>query len=278
MSWQQTIGDPENVRLPLLIPETFCSARPVRAAFTTRHGGVSRAPFATLNLGLHVGDNISDVLENRRRLAQAIGVLPESLVAAEQVHGGSVALVEARMRGRGACDLASALPGVDALICEIPDTPLTLYFADCVPVFLFDPGRPAVGLAHAGWRGIAGQVIRRTLEAMMHHFRTDPASCHAAIGPAIGPCCYRVGPEVVDAISRIGVDLEGMACSQEDGAWRLDLPGLAGRQLKSAGIPPGHIECSEECTCCESSRFFSFRRSRRTGRMAAIISGHSSVL
>ncbi len=165
--------------------------------FSDRFGGVSRGPYASLNVGLHVGDEPADVIENRRRLCRALGVDPESLVVGEQVHGIQVAVVTAADKGRGAFSLTDVVPGVDALITDTPGVALFAMYADCVPVFLYDPRRRAVGLAHAGWKGTVAGIARRTVQAMHETFGSRPADMYARpIGPSIGPCCYEVGPEV----------------------------------------------------------------------------------
>ncbi|MCC6442266.1 MAG: peptidoglycan editing factor PgeF [Armatimonadetes bacterium] len=270
MPWQEFAGFPES-DIAMLRPASLCAAGPVQAAFSTRRGGVSQGRYASLNMGLHVGDRPEDVVENRRRFLSAAGMEPAHMVAAEQVHGDIPCPVDAGMRGRGAFDAASALPGVDALLTDAPGVPLTLYFADCVPVFLFDPCRPAVAVAHAGWKGLASGVIRNTLAAMRRHYHTQPADCRAAVGPAIGPCCYEVGPEVVTAIGNAGIGSEETALSQKREKHRIDLPGLARLCLVASGVPEGSIELSHDCTACRRERFYSFRRDRTTGRMAAAV-------
>jgi len=165
-------------------------------AVSTRHGGVSIGPYASLNLGLHVGDSADAVLENRRRVCEAAGVELDSLVAGAQVLGNAVAWVTEADRGRGAKDQASALPDTDALVTDSPGVVLVAFSADCALVALVDPCRRAIGLAHASRRGTLGHVAARTVRAMQRLFGCQPADLVAAIGPSIGPCCYEVGPEV----------------------------------------------------------------------------------
>ncbi len=169
---------------------------PVVAAFTTRKGGVSRGRFAQCNLGLAVGDEPAAVVENRRRALSALGLELSSAVAAQQVHGDRVARVGRAEAGRGALARETAIPGVDALITDETGLTLIIGCADCVPVYLVDPDRPAIGLAHAGWRGTVGKIATQTVRAMTGAFGSRPDRLLAAIGPSIGPCCYEVDETV----------------------------------------------------------------------------------
>jgi YfiH family protein len=171
-------------------------AASVLAGCTTRGGGVSDPPYDHLNLGLHVGDDPGAVLENRRRLAAAIGVEPSAFVFAQQVHGGEVRVVTAADRGRGALRFEDGLPDTDALITRAAGVVLTVMHADCVPVVLLDPLTPAVGVVHAGRGGAVHHVVRHTVEAMRTQFGSAPATLVVGIGPSIGPASYEVGGEV----------------------------------------------------------------------------------
>lgn len=237
-------------------------------AFSDRYGGVSPAPFSSLNVGLHVGDDAAAVRENRRRLCRALGVAPEALVAGEQVHGTRVAVVGAEDRGRGAFELRDAVPGADALVTDTPGVILFALFADCVPVYLYDPKRRAVGLAHAGWKGTAGGIARRTAEKMSEAFGSRPEDLHAAIGPSIGPCCYEVGEEVARALAGAGLGI----VVEDAQRLRADLWAANAAQLAEAGVPRDNIAVAGLCTRCLRDTFFSHRgHGGRTGRMAAAI-------
>lgn len=236
--------------------------------FSDRFGGVSRGPYASLNVGLHVGDEPADVIENRRRLCRALGVDPESLVAGEQVHGIQVAVATAADKGRGAFSLTDVVPGVDAIITDTPGVTLFAMYADCVPVFLYDPRRRAVGLAHAGWKGTVAGIARRTVQAMHETFGSRPADMYAAIGPSIGPCCYEVGPEVAGQFATVDT-----ALVRKDGdRQRVNLWAANEQQLTETEIPPENIALARLCTRCLAETFFSHRgQNGRTGRMAAVI-------
>lgn len=238
---------------------------------STRHGGVSRGPFESLNLGLHVGDEPEAVAENRQRFCRAVGVEPDDLVAGAQVLGNAVAWVTEADRGRGASDLASALPDTDALITDSRGVALITFSADCPLVALVDPRRRAVGVAHASRRGTLGQVAARTVRAMERLLGCDPADMLAAVAPSIGPCCYEVGDEVL-AEARAALPDADRYFHRRDGRLHLDLWAANAAQLAAAGVPPERIELAGVCTRCHADEFFSHRASGgRTGRFALVL-------
>ena len=242
-------------------------------AVSARLGGVSKAPFASLNLGLHVGDDAAAVLRNREIFASSLSFRARDIVTAEQVHGTRVERVGEAERGRGAVSYEDALPGVDALITDEPGLPLMLCFADCVPLLFVDPDRPAVGIAHAGRRGTLGHIAQKTLEAMAQEFATVPGHCIVAIGPSIGPCCYEVGKTALEECkSAFPGDWQRLLRPQEDGSSHLDLWEANRLDLMAAGVDPANIDCAAECTCCKSNWFYSYRKEGgETGRIGAII-------
>ena len=249
---------------PSLIPVRHLEATGyVRAAFTTRAGGVSRGSYASLNLARGIGDDPPAVEENRRRLAQAMGARLEALVEAEQVHGSAVAVVGGRAGG-------TVVPGVDALVTRSPDIWMAVYAADCVPALVLDCGVPAIAAVHAGWRGTAAGIVAQTMQRMRDVFGSDPARCRVALGPAIGGCCYEVDAPVARAMESASWWAES-ARPTGPGRWHLDLREAIRRQFLEAGVPGPAIEVVSDCTKCRSDLFFSYRRDRVTGRMAACI-------
>ena len=222
--------------------------------FTTRDGGVSAVPFDRLNLGDLVGDDPSAVDENWRRLAAATGL---GFARVRQVHGAEV--VEAE----GPC-----LPGreADAVVSRRPGLAACVAVADCVPVLLADPAAGVVAAVHAGWRGTLARAAAAGVGALLRAGAT-PGALVAAIGPAIGPCCYQVSEELAgrfEAAFGSGVVRRG-----PDGP-RLDLWSANARTLAEAGV--GQVDRLDRCTACEPERFFSHRRDAgRTGRMAAYV-------
>lgn len=239
---------------------------------STRHGGASADPFTSLNVGLHVGDDPAIVVANRRRLAAALGLAQGDLVVAAQVHGGVVAVVGAADRGRGARDHASAVAGADALITDAPGVGLLVMVADCVPLLLADPVRRAVGVVHAGWRGLAADVVGNAVRAMARAFGSAPADLRAGIGPCIGAADYAVGDEVFTAmVARFGPSAAGWFAALDGERRSLDLAAAARDQLRRAGLAADRIEVAGVSTATDD-RFYSHRASGgRTGRFAGLI-------
>jgi YfiH family protein len=239
----------------------------IQHGFTERKGGISEPPFDSLNLGLHVGDNLTHVIENRRRGAESLGFRLDDMVCAEQVHGKTVAVVTAHECGRGATTLATAIPATDALVTNTPGVLLALFFADCLPVFFVDRERPAVGIAHAGWRGLVNGVLEETVSAMSRSFGSRAERLHVAIGPGICVTHFEVGTEVAAAFPE-----EVVHANKDSGKPHIDLLEAARQRLMQAGISPADIDVAGDCTFTLPARFFSHRRDQgRTGRMGALI-------
>lgn len=240
----------------------------VGAAMSPRSGGVSAAPWESLNLGDHVGDDAVHVAGNRRLLAEVTGARPVYL---RQVHGTRVVRLTS-------ADLAPDAPvhDADASVTDEPGLACTILVADCLPVVLAAPGGRAVGAAHAGWRGLAAGVIEACAEAVCELGACRPAQLNAWIGVGIGPRHFEVGPEVVralggdpDAGAPEGAGQQAFIRDEATRRWHADLPRLAGQRLRSLGI--GQVETAAGCSAGEPSRFFSYRRDGVTGRMAACV-------
>ena len=227
-------------------------------AFTTREGGVSEGPFASLNLTRSRGDDPARVSANRTRVRDALGL--DHLVFATQVHGKTVLRVEAPPKGD-----QPAGEG-DALITDRPGIGLVCQTADCTPILLFDPKRGAVAAIHSGWRGTVQNIAGETVAAMQEAYGSDPADLLAAIGPSISPASYRVGPDVVAAFEEALETTRGVLSPRDpEGGAQLDVAEACRRQLVMAGIPEAQIERSPLCTYVEHDRLFSARRSHHQG-------------
>jgi len=228
-----------------------------------RLGGASQPPFDSLNTGHTVGDAPEAVAANMARICRALGVSPEDLVTARLVHGTRVAVVGPQDRGR-------VVPATDALVTVSPEVVLFLRFADCVPLFLFDTRTGAVGLGHAGWKGTIEGIAAAMVEAMREAFGSRPEEMVGAIGPAIGPCCYEVGPDV-EALVRQGLSpMAGEVLQSRNGRVHFDLWEANRRQWLAAGV--GQVEVSGVCTACRRDLFFSHRGDGgRTGRFGVAI-------
>ena len=231
-------------------------------AVLTRIGGVSQGPYATLNLGHTVGDDLAAVEENHRRALGALGLEPGQVVSPYQVHGACVGVV-------GRAHLGTVQPATDALVTSVPAVPLLMRFADCAPVLFLDPVRRVVGIAHAGWRSVVAGVVGATVRTMTERLGCDPADLWAGIGPTIGPCCYEVGPEIAVAVEAACPPGAGVV-RDGDGRIHLDLPAAVQAQLRAAGV--GQIEDAGLCTACHVDEFFSHRAEHgRTGRFGIVM-------
>jgi len=248
---------------------------PVGALMSTRLGGVSGPPWDSLNLGAAVGDDPAAVAENRRRLAEAAGV---PIVWLRQVHGH-------RVLRRGAADIGGEPAEADAAWTDEPGVALAIQVADCLPVLLAAPDGRAVAAAHAGWRGLAGGILERTVAALCEAAACPPSALHAWLGPCIGPEAFEVGADVLRAFGHAD-ESAGKPAEAADAAtgrprfrwqpradgdprWRADLAGLAADRLRSLGLQ--QLDGGRWCTVSDPSRFFSFRRDGVTGRLAALV-------
>jgi YfiH family protein len=243
--------------------ESLDAAGLVHAVFM-RQGGVSEGPWTSLNVGSTVGDNPYNVLENKRRSFAALDRDPESLFDVWQVHGRAVV--------RGEAPRPPHVPHrrADAIITRTPGVTLFMRFADCVPIFLYDPVRKAAGLVHAGWRGTVQDASGAALEAMQEHYGSRPEDILAAIGPSIGPDHYEVGPEVAEQVQQaFGEHAAALLCG-ENGRTHLDLWQANRLRLEQHGVR--HIELAGICTACNTADWFSHRaEAGRTGRFGALL-------
>ncbi len=230
----------------------------VSARFTLRCGGVSQGAYESLNLGAHVGDVPASVAQNRARLRQQLR-LPREPLWLQQIHGCEV--VDADRLGAGA---DSSPPRADAAISRRSGTVLAVLVADCLPVLFAARDGSAVGIAHAGWRGLAAGVLEATAAALAGH-----GALQAWLGPGIGPSHFEVGSEVRAAF--LAHDAAGAAAftPNDRGRWQCDLAALARARLTALGIAA--IETDGSCCFAEPQRFYSYRRDGATGRMAALI-------
>jgi YfiH family protein len=254
------------------LPVLRAAAIPVPFAhgFSTRLGGVSAPPFDALNLGGKWGDDAATVGENRRRFLRAAGV-GSPLYVARQVHGAAVARVQA-----GDDPAALARVEADALVTDAPGVTLGVFVADCIPALIADPRTGAVAAIHAGWRGTVAGVARAAVAALGREFGARPVDLRVALGPAIGPCCFEVGADVVDAL-RIALDDAADAVIRPSPRGvpdksHVDLKAANCLLLERAGVDPAAIESGPECTHCDRGRFFSYRRDgSATGQLMAVI-------
>ena len=240
---------------------------------TTRSGGISESPCRALNFGFITEDAPAAVINNRIRLCQSLRVNPRSLTTGEQVHESRVAVVREADKGSGALDLPSRLPRTDAMITNLPRAPLMVLIADCTAVGLYDPVQRVIGMAHAGWRGTAAGIARKTVEQMTSIFGSDPEDMLAGISPSIGPCCYEVGRDVISSFEESFPEAgDHFFLDHKRDKARLDLWQANRWQLVEAGVRNSNIEIAGKCTSCHTDMFYSHRAEKgRTGRFGALI-------
>ncbi len=213
------------------------------ACFTTRLGGVSRPPYTSANLAFHVGDEAADVLSNHDLLAAALGYERSRLVHMRQIHSDRIVIVD----GTSGFDTP---PECDALITDLPRTPLMVMSADCTPLLLYDPRTRSIGAVHAGRAGALKKILPKTIEAME-------------------ACCYEINPAIAQEVADAGY---ASALRRGGEGIFLDVNAILLAQLKEAGIDPEKIEASGACTSCERDKYFSYRAdAQKTGRIAGVI-------
>ena len=236
--------------------------------FTTRFGGVSTGHLASLNIGIHRGDKLSNVAKNYEILGAVMGFATDDVVAAKQIH--SDIIYRATAADRGSCLTEGASPVCDGLITNTPGIALNVFTADCTPILYHDPVTGAVGAAHAGWRGTAADIAGKTVRAMVDAYGCRPEDIRAAIGPHIGQCCFETDRDVPDAmVDALGG--EALAFIEQRGSkYYLNLTGINSAFLRRAGVV--HIESCPDCTACQPDRFWSYRRAGAArGSQGAII-------
>jgi len=244
--------------------DSFAEESLVQGVFS-RHGGVSPQPWSSLNLGGTVGDDRERVVENRRRMFEAVDLPVDSLYDAWQVHGERVMVIDKPR------PLEEEHEKADALITAKDDVTLLMRFADCVPIFFYDPVRRVVGITHAGWMGTVKKIGLKTVNEMIRVFGCDPGDVIAGIGPSIGPDEYEVGENVIEAVRMaFPDDAEKMLFKKQNGSLHLDLWEANRLALVEAGV--GRIEIAGISTAAHTGDWYSHRAEKgKTGRMGALI-------
>ena len=251
---------------------TFMTAPVIRArhGFSTRYGGVSEGIFSSLNLSVSRGDDPDAVDENYRRLTEAVGVDRGAVALTKQVHGSGVRTVT----GPDGALRDAARPECDGLVTARRGLTLFCFTADCVPVLLCDAENGVIAAVHCGWRSSVADILGAAVEKMTGLGAAAESIC-AAIGPAIGACCFEVGPEVPEAAEKLlGGDLGGLCRARPGraGKYLLDLRGVNRRRLLQLGLRAENIGVSDECTMCRPEKYWSHRATGgRRGCQAALI-------
>ena len=259
-------------KLPLLQFGLLEETGIVEHCFTTRMGGVSQGIFESLNLSFTRGDDPEVVMENYRRVAQAMGRELSDIVTSDQTHTTNVRKVG---RAEGGCGVTKPreYTDVDGLITNEPGVVLATFYADCVPLYFVDPVHRAIGLSHSGWRGTVGRMGKKTLEAMHEAFGTKPEDVYAAVGPSICQDCYEISEDVAEHFYTEFPECgEEILLNKGNGKYQLDLWKTNEIILLEAGILPEHLAVTNICTCCNDKLLFSHRASQgKRGNLGAFM-------
>ncbi|MDH3973116.1 MAG: peptidoglycan editing factor PgeF [Deltaproteobacteria bacterium] len=268
---KKIISSPEPNKAPLLLEAPlFKNHSQIIHAFSTRTGGYSKAPFDSLNLSCKTGDEKNNVKKNIERLNLFLSIDSPPFFL-DQVHGNNV-LVADDIKSH-----ESHYP-FDAIITSNKEKAIVILTADCLPLLLYDPVKSVIAAIHAGWKGTSLQIAEKTVTKMKERFKSDPAHIIAAIGPAIGPCCYEVDHPLVSAFEGLNSyhpeTLHSFISPAEgkNDRWMFDLARANRLQLLNVGLIQDNIDELQLCTCCRSDLFYSYRRDgKHSGRQGAIL-------
>ena len=241
--------------------------------FSTRIGGVSQGHFGTMNLSFSRGDKREAVIENHRRFARAVGYDETRLVCSDQVHKTEIRRVTKDDCGKGIIR-ESDIIATDGLVTNEPGIPLITYYADCVPLFFFDPVKKVVALAHAGWRGTVAGIGESMIRKMEEEYASKPEDILTAIGPSICKNCYEVSEDVASQFRDIFTAEESkyILFENNQGKYQLDLWKANEYSLLHAGITKDHLSVTNLCTCCNKTTLFSHRATNgKRGNLGAVI-------
>ncbi|NIQ40118.1 MAG: peptidoglycan editing factor PgeF, partial [Proteobacteria bacterium] len=235
-------------------------------AFTTRQGGVSPPPFHSLNLSTSAGDQETYVKSNREILMRTFGLDPSVLLTVNQVHEADILILESSTPAE------VSRVSRDAIITKRRGIAIGVLTADCVPILVFDPVHRAVAAIHAGWKGIAGDLVGKTIRTMIDRFETRPEKLRAAVGPSIGPCCYEVDDPVRSALSHYPDGWSKWAKAVSPRSWMLNLSQASVDLLLGSGVRPDNLVFFDICSHCHPDLFYSHRRDNgRTGRQISFV-------
>lgn len=250
----------------------------VSHGFSTRIGGVSEGPYASMNFGVARGDDRGAVEENYRRMAEILEMPYERMVLSHQTHTTNIRVVTETDAGKGLWRERD-YSDVDGMITNVWDLPLVTFFADCVPLYFVDPVHSAIGLSHSGWKGTLNRMGRCTMEAMEREFGSRPKDILACIGPSICGGCYEVGAEVAEqfAAGFLPEQKKDILTGKSDGKYMLDLWKANEWILLEAGIQKEHLAVTDVCTKCNPKLLYSHRvMGVQRGNLAAFLSLHKS--
>ncbi len=242
----------------------------IKAIFTTRHGGVSGSPYNTLNLSFQRADSRENVLENYRRLSENLGIPLDKMVLSRQVHGSKVTVVDKSHCGMGLIR-ENTYGDTDGLVTCERGVALVTFYADCTPVYLYDPVAGAIGLVHSGWRSTLMNISAQAVWKMQEAFGCKPDNIIAVLGPHIRQCCFEVGSDVYRQFVQVFPDMQHTMKPVGE-KWHIDLSGIIRHTLLQEGLTAGNIRDVGRCTVCEKELFFSHRGGKgSSGTGAALL-------
>ncbi|NVO00785.1 MAG: peptidoglycan editing factor PgeF [Geobacteraceae bacterium] len=251
-----------------LEPSHMAATNVAVMGFTTRHEGVSRAPYNSLNLGMNTFDSPHNVQGNRSLFARTFDSKIEKLVMVNQCHGTDILVIDEPNPDYAHFQKLQC----DGIVTNQPGVMIAVGVADCLPLLLLDPVKNVVATLHAGWKGTAGNIAAKGVETLVKIFGSNESDILAALGPCIKSCCYEVDEPVHKAFTDSGLDWSRFTVENGAGKWRLDLAAANRGQLTAAGIREENIESAPHCVCCQHDWFFSYRRDEgETGRQAGFI-------
>ncbi len=261
-----TKGEVTYVTFPLLQKEGLIHG------FSTRLGGVSKGYFSSMNLSFQRGDREEDVRENYKRIGEAIGFSPENLVFSDQIHEDTIYSVTKDDCGKGYTK--ELLKGNDGLVTNERQVPLVTFYADCVPIFFYDPVKEVIGMAHSGWRGTVKRIGCKMLSKMQTEYGSKVEDILVVIAPSICKDCYEISEDVANEFKKEMKEISTELYLEEkgNGKYQLDLWKVNEEMLLRAGVQREHLAVTDLCTCCNPELFFSHRASEgKRGNLAGFM-------
>lgn len=259
--------------VPFLTYPMFEKTGVVKSAFSTRLGGVSKGYYESMNLSFDRGDDRDAVLENFRRIAEAIGTDCQNMVLSRQTHTANVRVVTEEDKGKGILRERD-YTDVDGLVTNVPGICLVTSYADCVPLYFVDPVKKVIGLSHSGWRGTVGKIGKETVRVMKERFGCDPSDILAAVGPSICQECYEVSADVIEQFKKAfdEKEWESLFYKKTNGKYQLDLWKANEVVFLESGISREHIAVTNVCTHCNSKILYSHRETGdKRGNLCAFL-------
>jgi len=260
--------------VPFLYYPRLLETHLVQHCFTTKFGGVSKGHCASMNLSFTRGDKEEDVMENYRRITQAMGVDLKNIVCTDQTHTNQVKVVTQEDAGKGVIK-AKDYTDIDGLVTDVPGLVLATFYADCVPLYFIDRKERVIGLSHSGWRGTVNRIGKETIRVMKEKFGSHLEDILVAIGPSICKDCYEVSMDVYLEFAKefSRESLEEIFWDKQNGKYQLDLWKANELILLEAGIKKENIVITDICTCCNQEWLFSHRATGgKRGNLAAFLS------